>query len=682
VWKARQQSSKELPMRAPGFFDDCTLDARTREAFDEAWRAISTKHVNGPLLDRRLEERERSLWLAGFAAHYRRLSALPRRTRRSIERRWRRTLSVIALLMTLGPIPAWAANIVVSPNTPPSIKADGKCSLIEAIVNANKDVRTHLECVAGSGADTILLPANSQQTLNGQELLPQITSRIVIEGHGSTIKRNTTTNLTFFSVSAAGKLTLNESTVTGATTGVTSRGYGAVNAGRLALNDSTITDTGGLVNNGGVVVLDKSRVTGSRPRGYDYEGCGIQNRSGGTLFVANSVISDNGAIFGGGGIRNDFGSKATLTDSVVSGNYITYEGPGGGILNNGTLVVVGTTISDNSAYDGGGIANVGTATIRRSTISGNRLITVYEYLWGGGIDNAGTLTLVNSTVSDNEAGAYGGGVRSGNNGSLTILSSTITGNRLTADPSLYTQRGGGVFVHSGTLTLERSIVSGNTATKTREIGVASGVVVHANDYNLFGHDNDSGIAGFAPGSTDIVPSKSLGRILLPLADNGGDTDTLTHALAIGSPALDASPHDANCPTIDQRGAPRPRGPACDIGSFEGSAVMCNGKVTTMVGTEGPEELTGTPGPDVIAGLNGDDAIGGLGGNDVVCAGDGADNVFGGDGNDKIFGQGGNDQLFGGDGTDSLDGGTGQDQCFGGPGTGDTAIACETVTGVP
>ena len=45
----------------------------------------------------------------------------------------------------------------------------------------------------------------------------------------------------------------------------------------------------------------------------------------------------------------------------------------------------------------------------------------------------------------------------------------------------------------------------------------------ADDHNLFGHDGDAGVAGFTPGSTDIVPNKPIGGILLPLADNGGDT---------------------------------------------------------------------------------------------------------------------------------------------------------------
>ena len=264
------------------------------------------------------------------------------------------------------------------------------------------------------------------------------------------------------------------------------------------------------------------------------------------------------------------------------------------------------------------------------------------------------------------------------------MSSTVTGNALTAPPAYYNQEGGGIFVSSGTLTLQRSIVSGNKASTipVREIRVGPGVAVTANDFNVFGHDGDAGVSGFTPGSTDIVPNEPIGGILLPLADNGGDTDTRTHALAMGSPALDASPDDETCPAVDQRGSPRPRGPACDIGSFEGAAVLCNGRVTTMVGTDGPDELTGTAGVDVISGLNGDDDIAGLGGNDLICAGGGADSVFGSSGNDVLFGQGANDRLFGHAGNDTLNGGTGQDQCDGGTGAGDTAAACETVSNVP
>ena len=151
------------------------FNAQVREAFDEAWLAIVATRVP-------LGRHELHKFLPAFAAHYRRLTALPRRTRRSMERKWKHTLSAIALLMTLGQAPAWSATIEVTPGTPPSIKADGKCSLIEAIVNANRDARRHLDCVAGAGADTIFLPLKSTQKLGVEEALPDVTSQMGSRG--------------------------------------------------------------------------------------------------------------------------------------------------------------------------------------------------------------------------------------------------------------------------------------------------------------------------------------------------------------------------------------------------------------------------------------------------------------------------------------------------------------------
>ena len=115
----------------------------------------------------------RAISLLRFAAHYQHLSALPRRMRRALERRWKCTLSAIALLMTLGQAPAFAAIMQVAPNTPPSIKADGKCSLIEAIVNANRNARPHLDCVAGAGAWTrSSCPQTASSDSTAQQMLP------------------------------------------------------------------------------------------------------------------------------------------------------------------------------------------------------------------------------------------------------------------------------------------------------------------------------------------------------------------------------------------------------------------------------------------------------------------------------------------------------------------------------
>ena len=109
------------------------------------------------------------------------------------------SLAGAALLLALGQGVGAAATITVTTNNP-NIIADGQCSLIEAINNANNDAATFPDCAAGSGADTIVLPANANLTLSavyartygqfGNPVgLPLITSRITIEGNGATIAR-------------------------------------------------------------------------------------------------------------------------------------------------------------------------------------------------------------------------------------------------------------------------------------------------------------------------------------------------------------------------------------------------------------------------------------------------------------------------------------------------------------
>lgn len=650
-------------------------DWRVRQAFDEGYRAVlgpSALAVSLPPW---------ALLFAGFAGHYRRLIALPRRTRRAMSHRWRCTLPAIALWLALGQAPAWAEVIDVTPGTPPVIKADGRCSLAEAIVNANRDRRAHLDCVAGAGADTIVLPANSVHRLNAAQELPRVDSRIAIQGRRSSVRRNTVVEsyLPLLRVGATGDLTLDKLTISGATSADVAGGHGIWNdGGTVTLVDSRVEDANtGIVNSGGTMVLRRSVVTGSGlTQDIGEGGGGAIGNYGGTLVLTDSTVTGNSSVFGPGGIFNS--GVATIVDSRISDNFISYEGVGGGIENRGTLVLMGSTVSGNTADIGAGITTTGRATLIDSTISGNRITGVYSY-GGAGILAAGTTTIDNCTVSGNRGDLGSGLYLVG--GALTLTHSTVTGNSAE-------YAGGGVYVTSGRFTARRSIIAGNSADYSpagREVRVghyAERVEVVVDDHNVFGHDGDAGVSGFVPGSTDIVPGRPLSGILLPLADNGGGTRT--HALAIGSPALDASPYDARCPRTDQRGNPRPRGPACDVGAFEGVAVRCNGLVTTMVGTVGPDRLTGTSGRDVIGGLSGDDEISGLGGDDIVCGGLGADLLRGGPGRDLLFGEPGNDRLFGDGGDDALVGGTDRDLCDGGAhaASGDTAATCETVRNVP
>ncbi|MEH2164675.1 MAG: hypothetical protein V7K38_27380 [Nostoc sp.] len=105
------------------------------------------------------------------------------------------------------------------------------------------------------------------------------------------------------------------------------------------------------------------------------------------------------------------------------------------------------TISDNSASRVFDITSGATATINGLTITNS-----YNAVeGGGGISNKGVLTLNNSIITGNTA-YQGGGIS--NRGSMTLNHSTIFQNTAS-------NNGGGIF-NSGTMTLNHSTISDNT----------------------------------------------------------------------------------------------------------------------------------------------------------------------------------------------------------------------------
>jgi RTX calcium-binding nonapeptide repeat (4 copies) len=208
--------------------------------------------------------------------------------------------------------------------------------------------------------------------------------------------------------------------------------------------------------------------------------------------------------------------------------------------------------------------------------------------------------------------------------------------------------------NSGTVTLARTLVAGNTAPTGPEISnaVTRGGTVLADHHNLFGVNGTAGVEGFTPGATDIVPPAGvqLEDILDPtLADNGGPTHT--HALVPGSLARNGGPRrcrDAEGRPLrrDQRGVLRPQEGRCDIGAVEFlPEVVCAGRRATLVGSAAADVLWGTGGDDVIVGGGGNDALIGRGGNDVLCGGAGADLLWGGAGTDECHSGSGTDTTY-------------------------------------
>jgi predicted outer membrane repeat protein len=301
-------------------------------------------------------------------------------------------------------------------------------------------------------------------------------------------------------------------------------------------------------------------------------GC-LVNQSFDTVTLTGMVVK-NCTGTNGGGILN--GGIMTITNSTITGNVAS--GNGGGIYNSGSsnnsgLNLTDTTVSGNSATgSGGGIHNEGgPANFSRITVNNNTANTQ-----GGGIANSNSganLTVTNSTVSGNTANAVngnGGGIANiGVGSTLTLTNVTVTANASSATG------GGGVSNVANTVTIGNSIVAKNTG------GFADlkGTFV-SGGYNLIGLSGGDGLNNGVNGDQVGSPGAAIDPLLGALADNGGATKT--HALLVGSPAIDAG---NSSQITDQRNLTRPvddptvanaaGGNASDIGSYEFNPYQVN-----------------------------------------------------------------------------------------------------------
>ena len=256
----------------------------------------------------------------------------------------------------------------------------------------------------------------------------------------------------------------------------------------------------------------------------------------------------------------------TLRNGLASG-----QQPWGGAIRvntGGALSLAESRIENSQAQRGGAIFNKGVTEIDRSTLSNNQ-----AEIAGAVYSRESLTTITASTFVNNNATNGNGGAIYEQGGTIDVLNSTFSGNNATS--------GGAIYITSlASGTVRYSTFSGNGASQ-----VGSGTVAGGDGITLIGTivaDSTSGgdCAGavvnggynlIEDGSCITEASSSSGDpALLPLADNGGPTQTFLPSDT--SPAIDRiTAGFLDCGAVvsaDQRGVERPAASFCDGGAVE------------------------------------------------------------------------------------------------------------------
>jgi hypothetical protein len=253
----------------------------------------------------------------------------------------------------------------------------------------------------------------------------------------------------------------------------------------------------------------------------------------GELRIAKSLsIEGPGAAsltLSGNGVSRVFsvGAPATISGLTVTNGRADF---GGGILNEGTLVLTGVTITGNdAAIAGGGIANGTSAflTATDSAISHNTAAIAGSCsqppCGSGGIANGGTLVVTNTWLQGNSTGFAGGGIGNIAGATLTLTNSSVTDNRAGSDTSCTpTDCGGGGIASSGMVTITSSTLARNrSGLGGGGIGsIGGGAILTVTDSTL--SDNAAG--------TDIRAGSDVSQCDSARCSGGGITNTGTATL--------------------------------------------------------------------------------------------------------------------------------------------------------
>lgn len=337
------------------------------------------------------------------------------------------------------------------------------------------------------GSDITLTAVDN--TTDGPNGLPVITSPIVIEGNGFAISRASgAPRFRIFVVQGNplgnGDLTLdgvvvsNGDVASGTDCSTTPDQCGGAVLNRFGLvtirNGSRLfgntAHAGGAVFNigGEVLIMDSEFGSVASPNAAEFGGAVRSFGTSARVTVVNSTFTGNLAEFGGGAIYNQ--AALSIYDSAFDSNRVwgvPSSGSGGGAIYNttsaGRLEIAGSAFTSNTAGRGGAVAtdNASDVFTHDSVFSGNSTSGSGD---GGAIwsDNNANLEIYGSLITGNEAVGNGGGIAAGRNlnSALTLVSSTLSDNSAVRD-------GGGMFIGGSSLALTaevlNSVISNNAA---------------------------------------------------------------------------------------------------------------------------------------------------------------------------------------------------------------------------
>lgn len=333
-------------------------------------------------------------------------------------------------------------------------------------------------------------------------------------------------------------------------------GTGTLYVKRMNIADGanyTTAPLGGCIYTAGNVELVDSIVHGCRARG-----------------IFKTVYAVGGGIYAKGAVK--------LVHSRVVDNLLVY-GAGGAIFAGGGLASFRSRICGNRMPRGGEIVFSGAGMFMRyTTFCGNR---------GGGVwAQGGSIVIDGSTFSGNVGdGVLGLSVKR-QTWTTTIVDTTISGNINTSGtPIVDLQLNSPKSISNTTIAFNQQLNQCGPASGTvRIMGPDHPTLL---DSNIVSNNSCNGAPAYAithllprdavVGANNLITGPSTLDLpadtitsdpqLEPLADNGGPTQT--HALPVGSPAIDAGNNEAGL-EYDQRGSgfPRVKGTRADIGAFE------------------------------------------------------------------------------------------------------------------